>query len=43
MLFVRCRDGLSHHPDEYASPKDLAVALAVMTDFLERLAKDHRK
>ena len=42
MLFVRCRDGLSHHPDEYASPKDLAVALAVITDFLERLAKDHR-
>lgn len=42
MLFVRCRDGLSHHPDEYAAPKDLAVALAVLTDFLERLAKDHR-
>jgi allantoate deiminase len=42
MLFVRCRDGLSHHPDEYAAPKDLAVALAVMTDFLERLAQDHR-
>lgn len=41
MLFVRCRDGLSHHPDEYASPKDLAVALAVVTDFLERLADDH--
>ena len=40
MLFVRCRAGLSHHPDEYASPKDLAVALAVMTDFLERLAKE---
>jgi len=43
MLLVRCRDGLSHHPDEYASPQDLAVALAVMTDFLERLAKDHRE
>jgi len=42
MLFVRCRGGLSHHPDEYAAPKDLAVALAVMIDFLERLAKDHR-
>lgn len=41
MLFVRCRNGLSHHPDEYASPKDLAVALAVLTDFLERLAKDY--
>jgi allantoate deiminase len=42
MLFVRCRDGLSHHPDEHASPKDLAVALAVVTDFLERLAQDQR-
>lgn len=41
MLFVRCRGGLSHHPDEYASPKDLAVALAVITDFLERLATDY--
>jgi allantoate deiminase len=41
MLFVRCRGGLSHHPDEYASPKDLAVALAVVADFLEQLAKDH--
>jgi allantoate deiminase len=38
MLFVRCRDGLSHHPDEYVSPKDLAAALTVTVDFLERLA-----
>ena len=37
MLFVRCRDGLSHHPDEYASPRDLGVALEVMMDFLQRL------
>jgi allantoate deiminase len=41
MLFVRCREGLSHHPDEYASPKDLAVALEVMIDFLQRLATDY--
>ena len=39
MLFVRCRDGLSHHPDEFAAPKDLEVALRVMVDFLERLAE----
>jgi len=39
MLFVRCRDGLSHHPDEYASPADLAVALQVVEDFIERLAR----
>ncbi len=41
MLFVRCRDGLSHHPDEYASPKDLGVALEVMIDFLQKLAAEH--
>jgi allantoate deiminase len=40
MLFVRCRDGLSHHPDEYASPADLEVALRVVVDFLERMAKN---
>jgi allantoate deiminase len=38
MLFVRCRDGLSHHPDEHAAPRDLGVALQVVMDFLERLA-----
>jgi allantoate deiminase len=42
MLFVRCRDGLSHHPDEYAAPKDLRVALEVMVDFLQQLAAEHK-
>lgn len=42
MLFVRCRDGLSHHPGEYTSQKDLGVALAVTIDLLEQLAKDLR-
>jgi allantoate deiminase len=41
MLFVRCRDGLSHHPDEYASPRDIGVALAVIVDFLERVAAEY--
>jgi allantoate deiminase len=39
LLFVRCRDGLSHHPKEFASRADLNVAVQVMIDFLERLAK----
>ncbi len=43
MLFVRCREGLSHHPDEYASPADLEVALRVIIDFLERLARSSRQ
>jgi allantoate deiminase len=42
MLFVRCRAGLSHHPDEYASPRDLSVALRVMVEFIERLAQHYR-
>jgi allantoate deiminase len=42
MLFVRCRGGVSHHPDEYAAPADLDVALRVMIDFLERLANVQR-
>lgn len=41
MLFVRCRDGLSHHPDEHASPGDLKIALRVMVDFLEGMAHQH--
>lgn len=34
MLFVRCRGGLSHHPDEFASVEDIAAALNVMDNFL---------
>ncbi|MCW1922283.1 M20 family metallo-hydrolase [Luteolibacter arcticus] len=37
MLFVRCRGGLSHHPEEYAGPRDIAVALRVLVDFLSSL------
>jgi allantoate deiminase len=39
LLLVRCRDGLSHHPAEQASPGDLEVALRVTVDFLERFAR----
>ncbi|HUG10937.1 MAG TPA: allantoate amidohydrolase [Opitutaceae bacterium] len=41
MLFVRSRDGLSHHPDEFTSHHDLGVALRVMIDFLTGLAQRH--
>ncbi len=37
MLFVRCREGVSHHPDEFATREDMGVALRVVEDFLERL------
>jgi allantoate deiminase len=40
MLFVRCKGGVSHHPDESVSGPDVRVAFEVMNDFLQRLAED---
>ncbi len=37
MLFVRCRGGISHRPDEFASQADIAAALSVLEAFLESL------
>jgi len=42
MLFVRCKDGLSHHPDEDITAEDAAVAAMVLRHFLEALSKDSR-
>lgn len=35
MLFIRCRDGLSHHPDEYATPEDIATGVQILSHFLK--------
>jgi len=43
MLFVRCRDGLSHHPGEFVARGDLRAALRIVVDFLARLASRHSK
>ena len=39
MLFVRCRDGLSHHPQEFVAAEDVQVALNVMDKFLLSFTK----
>lgn len=36
MLFVRCRGGISHNPLEYASPRDMGLAVAALIAFIER-------
>jgi allantoate deiminase len=41
MLFIRCKGGISHHPDESVSTRDVQVSLEVLNDFLLRLAKSH--
>ena len=39
MLFVRCRGGISHHPDESVEAADVGVALDVLERFLLGLAE----
>jgi allantoate deiminase len=39
MLFIRCKGGISHHPDESVSLKDVRTSLQVLNDFLLCLAK----
>ncbi len=41
MLFVRCKGGLSHHPDESVKTADVAKALAVLRDFVLGLANQN--
>ncbi|HEU0011320.1 MAG TPA: hydantoinase/carbamoylase family amidase, partial [Verrucomicrobiae bacterium] len=41
MLFVRCEDGITHHPDESVAEADALVAIRVLVRFLELLAKKH--
>jgi allantoate deiminase len=41
MLFVRCKGGISHHPDESVKTEDVQVAFHVLNDFILRLAQAH--
>ncbi|GHH67096.1 allantoate amidohydrolase [Promicromonospora soli] len=41
MLFVRCHDGISHHPDEHVEPEDVGVALDAYTAAVLELARVH--
>ena len=38
MLFVRCRDGLSHHPDEFVQADDIELALRTAAKFIQTIA-----
>jgi acetylornithine deacetylase/succinyl-diaminopimelate desuccinylase-like protein len=39
MIFIPCRGGVSHRPDEYASPEDIARGALVLAHTLRRLAE----
>jgi N-carbamoyl-L-amino-acid hydrolase len=38
MLFIPCRHGYSHRPDEYASPEDIARGTLVLAETLAKLS-----
>jgi ureidoglycolate amidohydrolase len=38
MIFIPCRGGVSHRPDEYASPEHMAAGATVLAHTLARLA-----
>jgi acetylornithine deacetylase/succinyl-diaminopimelate desuccinylase-like protein len=40
MIFVRCRGGISHNPQEYASPADMGVAVEALVRTIQLLAQD---
>ena len=39
MLFIPCRNGYSHRPDEYASPEDIARGVTILAETLAALAQ----
>jgi allantoate deiminase len=39
MMFVRCKGGISHHPDESVNQSDVAKAIDATADFLKLLAR----
>jgi N-carbamoyl-L-amino-acid hydrolase len=38
MIFIPCRDGVSHRPDEYASPEAIAQGITVLAEALAFLS-----
>jgi N-carbamoyl-L-amino-acid hydrolase len=39
MLFISCRNGVSHRPDEYASAESIEAGTRVLADALAQLAR----
>jgi allantoate deiminase len=42
MFFVRCKESLSHHPDESVTEEDVGIAIEVMKRFLELVGEAHK-
>ena len=40
MIFIPCRNGVSHRPDEYAAPQDIVLGTRVLAQVLAKLASE---
>jgi N-carbamoyl-L-amino-acid hydrolase len=40
MIFIPCRNGISHRPDEFAKPEDIALGTRVLAHALAKLASE---
>ncbi len=40
MLFVRCRDGVSHTPEELANAEDMGAAISALASFLKAMGRN---
>ena len=40
MIFISCRGGVSHRPDEFATPQDIALGTRVLAEVLAKLASE---
>ena len=40
MIFIPCRNGVSHRPDEYAAPADILQGTRVLAQALAKLASE---
>jgi ureidoglycolate amidohydrolase len=40
MIFIPCRNGVSHRPDEYAAPADITLGAQVLASILAKLASE---
>jgi allantoate deiminase len=38
MLFVRCKNGVSHSPEEFACEADMRLAVDALKDFISRIS-----
>ncbi|MDQ0172594.1 M20 family metallo-hydrolase [Paenibacillus tundrae] len=41
MIFVRSKDGISHHPSEYSSPEDIALGTEVLYRTVRQMCNGH--